>query len=137
MRMVLYALILVSVFFAPVERLDVAKLEPVQTIAVSREEGSVVIQTDTDNKGTGITTELALQELEKTTPGVIYLDTAEYLLIAENAQDTVDVIRSYLAPSVRVVLWDAEGSVSSAAKYLAARKDLPKLKDFVFEEKDT
>lgn len=134
MRTVVYVLILALLFLAPVDRLDVAQLEPVQTIAVSRVEGNVVIQTDLDNKGIGKTTELALQELERTTPGVIYLDTAEYLLVAENALDTVNVLRSYLAPSVKVTVWDAEGSVNGAAEYLAVRKDLPKLKDWHLTE---
>lgn len=131
MRGILYIIILSLLFLAPVERLDVAKLEPVQTVAISREADTIVVQTDTDNKGIGKTVDLAIENLEETTPGVIYLDTAEYLLVAENAQDIAHALRSYLTPSVKVALWDGEGSVQSAAKYLGVRKDLKKLKDWI------
>ena len=80
--------------------------------------------------GEGETGAEALQDLEDTTPGVIYLDTAEYLLVTEAALDCVDTLRSSLSSSVRVSLWDGEGSVKTAAKYLGIRKDLPKLRDW-------
>lgn len=131
MRRILYIVVLALLFLAPVERLDVARLEPVQTVAISREADTIVVQTDTDNKGIGKTVDQAIENLEDTTPGVIYLDTAEYLLVAENAQDIVHALRSYLTPSVKVALWDGEGSVQSAAKYLGVRKDLQKLKDWI------
>lgn len=134
MRKILYIIIISILFLSPVERLDVAELEPVQTVAVSYENG-VVLQTDTNNKGSGRTVDYALQDLENRTPGVIYLDTAQYLLVAQNAVDYVDELRKYLSPTVKVAMWDEEGSVESAARYLAVRKDLPKLKDWQPEEK--
>lgn len=130
MRILLYIVILALLFLAPVQRLDVAKLEPVQTVAVSMEDGTVILETDTDNTGRGVDAAEALQDLEDTTPGVIYLDTAEYLLVTEAALDCVDTLRSSLSSSVRVSLWDGEGSVKTAAKYLGIRKDLPKLRDW-------
>lgn len=130
MRILLYIVILALLFLAPVQRLDVAKLEPVQTVAVSVEDGTVILETDTDNAGRGADVAEALQDLEDTTPGVIYLDTAEYLLVTEAALDCVDTLRSSLSSSVRVSLWDGEGSVKTAAKYLGIRKDLPKLRDW-------
>lgn len=130
MRILLYIVILALLFLAPVQRLDVAKLEPVQTVAVSMEDGTVILETDTDNTGRGVDAAEALQNLEDTTPGVIYLDTAEYLLVTEAALDCVDTLRSSLSSSVRVSLWDGEGSVKTAAKYLGIRKDLPKLRDW-------
>ena len=130
MRKILYAIILALLAMAPVKRLDVAKLEPVQTVAVFLDQNEVILQTDTDNKGRGETVEVALQTLEDTTPGVIYLDTAQYLLVTEEAVICVKELRKYLSPSVKVVLWDGEGSVASASQYLDVRKDLPRLKDW-------
>lgn len=130
MRILLYIVILALLFFAPVEQLDVAKLEPVQTVAISFEEDNVILQTDTENAGKGTDTAQAILELEKTTPGVIYLDTAQYLLVTEEAIPYVDALRSSLRPTVRVSLWDGEGSVVTAAKYLTVRSDLPMLRDW-------
>lgn len=130
MRILLYIVILGLLFLAPVERLDVAMLEPVQTVAVSVVGNTVILQTDTDNAGSGADAAAALLDLENTTPGVIYLDTAEYLLVTEDALNCVDTLRSSLSPSVKVSLWDGQGSVRSAAKYLGIRRDLPMLRDW-------
>lgn len=124
MRMILYIIILALLFLAPVRGLDVAKLEPVQTVALYTDETGVVLETDTDNKGRGETVDSAHEDLEDKTPGVIYLDTAQYLLVTEDAVSYVDAIRKYLHPSVKVSLWDGEGSVKDAAKYLGVRNNL-------------
>ena len=119
MRKLLYVLILALLPFAPVQRLDVAKLEPVQTVAVRLENGQTVLETDTHKKGVGADVHKALQDLRENTPGAIYLDTAEYLLVTEAAGNCVEDLRRYLHPSVQVSLWDGKGSVEKAAKYLS------------------
>lgn len=135
MRMVLYIVMLALLFLAPVERLDVAKLEPVQTVAVYINDAAVILETDTGDKGEGADVEGALEDLEENTPGVIYLDTAQYLLVSEQAESYVDSLREYLSPSVRACLWDEKGSVKDAAQYLDVRSDLPKLKDWKTSQK--
>ena len=60
MRRILYVLILVLAFIAPVDRLDIAKLQPIEAVAVYLEEGEVVLETDTGDLGRGATEELAL-----------------------------------------------------------------------------
>ena len=130
MRIVLYVCILALLFLAPVERLDVAKLEPVQTVAVRTEEQRVVIETDTQNRGQGHSLHEAVRDLEENTPGVIYLDTAQYLLLTEDAAKYRSELKKYMRPSVKVSMWDGVGNVETAAKYLAVRSDLPRLKDF-------
>ena len=129
MRVILYIIIVVSLFFLPVGRLDIARLEPVQTVAIRTEEESVLLETDTEHKGKGDTVAEALHDLKKNAPGVIYLDTAQYLLVAESAKGCVDELRQYLKPSVRVSLWDGKGSVANAEEYLAV-ENLIKLKNW-------
>lgn len=130
MRGLLYLVILALLFLAPVQRLDVAELEPVQTVAVDFRRNAVVLETDTDNRGVGEDVASALADLEAKTPGVIYLDTAQYLLVSESAVALVDDLQGYLSPSVKVSLWDGEGSVISAAKYLCVQEDLPKIEEW-------
>lgn len=128
MRKVLYVVILGLLLFAPVKRLDIANLQPVQTIAVYTEPGAVVLETDTHNIGRGATVADAVLNLERNTPGVIYLDTAEYLLVSKDAQKYVDALRGYLRPSVRISDWKREIAVDIAAKYLSKTNNLPMLK---------
>lgn len=128
MRMALYIVILSLLLFVPVERLDVARLEPVQTVAIYTEPGAVHLETDTGNAGRGDNVDAALEDLEETTPGVIYLDTAEYLLVSKDAVSHVNDLRQYLSPRVKVSMWDGDGSIADAAKYLGIRDDLPELR---------
>jgi len=135
MRVLLYTVILALLFLAPLERLDVAHLEPVQTLAVRVEENTVELETDTGNKGRGTTVAEAVEDLEAKTSGVIYLDTAQYLLLTESAASVAEDLRSYLRSDIRVCIWDGEGSVAGAAQYLEIRKDLPKFCHWTAENK--
>jgi hypothetical protein len=114
-------------FFAPIQPLDVAKLQPVQTVAVYTRGEYVFLETDTGTTGRGENVADALEDLEKATPGVIYLDTSEYLLVSESAVPLVNDLRSYLHPAVKVCMWDEKGGVKDASKYLAVMENLPDL----------
>ena len=127
MRKVLYILILALLPLAPVERLDVAKLEPVQTVAVSVEGGQVVLRTDTGNVGRGADGHQALEDLRENTPGVIYLDTAQYLLVTEKALNQMESLQGYFRSSVQLSLWDGQGDVETAAKYLSVHGERSKI----------
>ena len=63
----------------------------------------------------------------KTVPAVIYLDTAEYLLVAEDAVSYVDQLRQVLKPTVKVCVCQAAGRVKETVKYLEVHSNLPKL----------
>lgn len=136
MRILLYIVILSLLLFAPVQRLDVAKLKPVQTVALSVVDGTVVIETDTKNAGQGEDLPAAIDDLEENTPGVIYLDTAQYLLLTEAAQDYARELQAYLRSSVKVSLWDGKGSVENAAKFLNVRSKLPTLQRWILGAKN-
>lgn len=128
MRFIIYIVILLSLFLAPVERTDVAKLLPIQAVAVYIEDGEVVLETDTEHKGDGADAEKALDSLRINTPAVVYLDTAEYLLVSKEAVSDVDPLRQYLKPTVKVCVCDAADNVKDAAKYLDVHGNLPQLR---------
>lgn len=135
MRILLYIVILALLFLAPLERLDIAHLEPVQTLAVRVDGDTVELETDTGNKGQGATVAEAVKDLEEKTSGVIYLDTAQYLLLTESAASIAEDLRSCLRPDIRVCMWDGEGSAAGASQYLEIRKDLPKFCHWTPENK--
>lgn len=130
MRKVLYAIILVSLLFVPLERANVAKLLPIEAVAVYMEDEQIVLETDAGYKGTGNTALEALTALKKHTPKVVYLDTAEYLLVSGEATGEVQQLRPYLKSSVRVCVCEAGGRVKDAAEYLRVHAKLPKLRDW-------
>ena len=119
MKIVLYALLVGLSFLAPVRRLDIAKLEPVEAIALSVEGNMLVLETDGEYTGKGATVAEALQKLRDNTPAVIYLDTARYLLVAEDAKAYQEEMAAQLKSSVKIGIYQG-GEVKEEAKYLDA-----------------
>ena len=127
-RAILYIGILAALIAAPVEQMEVGKLIPVQVVSVYKEGDAYVIETDTQNKGVGQTVETALQNLKDTASGTIYLDTAQYLLLTEDAQDAVEALRKNLKASVEMSEMEKPVPVKEVAKFLDAHGKFPKLK---------
>lgn len=130
MRRLLYFAILLALLFVPLNRVEISKLLPVEAVAVYMDGEDVVLETDTAHMGKGATIAQALESLKKNTPGVVYLDTARYLLVSEKAVGQVDGLRPFLKPSVRVCLWEAKGMVKDALEYVEIHQKPPKLRDW-------
>ena len=125
MKFILYAVIIALSLFAPVTRLDIAKLSPVEAVAVYKEYGQVVLKTDEENEGRGENVHLALADLKKKASVIIYLDTARYLLVGEGAAAEAAALQAYLKESVLVGNY-AGGDVKEEAKYLDVHTDSAK-----------
>ena len=130
MRKLIYAAILLSLSFAPLHRLDVANLLPIRAVAIYMEDKDVVLETDTGNLGRGENVTEALENLKKETPAVVYLDTAEFLLVSESAVPMVEELSQHIKPSGKVCVCEAEGRVKEAAEYLEVHGNLPKLRNW-------
>lgn len=117
MRILLYIVILAAMLFAPVDRLDIAKLEPVEAVAVYMEDGLITLQTDGEDIGRGTTAQEALADLKENALAVIYLDTADYLLIGDGAETAAKDLRQYLRKSVETGQYNG-GNVKEEARYL-------------------
>ena len=113
-------------FLAPVKRLDVAKLQPVETVAVYLQGSCVVLETDWGEKGEGATALEALQSLRDNAHSVIYLDTAQYLLVGVGAQQQVEQLRPHLKERVKVGSYNG-GDVAEETKYWKIHGSLPPL----------
>ena len=131
MRKILYAVILIALWFAPLERMDIAKLLPIQAVAMYEENNQIVLETDTGNIGRGEDATKALEQLKATTPAVVYLDTAEFLLVSEKAKSGVNELSQFIKPSVKVCVCDAAGRVKEATEYLNIHGNLPVLRDWM------
>lgn len=128
-RTCMYILILASLLFAPVDRLEVALLEPVEIIYVSQTGGVVAVTTDTGAQGSGEGVRQALQALHATTAGVVYLDTAEYLLFNSEAAAQVEQLRGCIKEDVRVCIAEAV-NFEGLGKFLQSHGYLPCFRDW-------
>ena len=126
-RIIIYCLLLGAVLAIPVEKLDVGKLEPVQAVWMYTAADKIVLETDTEDRGSGRSVDEALADLENRCKGIIYLDTAQFLLVSENSVDHIPALGHYLKGSVKVCQWEGKGSVADAAKYMAAHENGCKL----------
>ncbi|MBQ3252588.1 MAG: hypothetical protein IJB02_05055 [Oscillospiraceae bacterium] len=129
-RILLYVAILIGVLAVPLERTDVADLHPVQTVALYKTAKGYRIETDTDDAGSGATVAQAFADLLATTPGVIYLDTADYLLISKDEEAAADEMRSYLKNGVRLCAAVGEGDLKIVSEFLSVQGDIPYLRDW-------
>ena len=129
-RIILYIGILAAMLAAPVEPADIGKLRPVQVVSIYKENDWIIMKTDTEDRGMGGTAKQALQNLKDTSSGIIYLDTAEYLLLTKDTQDAVEELRDELKDSVRLCMTAKQVDLVESAKYLNVHGWLPKLEDW-------
>ena len=129
-RILLYIGILIAVMVLPVKPLDVAKLHPVQVVSVYKDNNWIILETDTEDKGYGVTVEQALRNLKDTSTGIVYLDTAEYLVISKDTEEEAEELRKELKHSVRLCMATKPVDLAETAEFLSAHGGLPKLKDW-------
>lgn len=127
-KITLYILLLAAAVLAPLQGMDVGKLQPVGLVQLYKEGKTVVIVTDTGDSGRGDTVEAAFKNLEDTTPGVIFLDTADYLLISKDAVGEVENLSSWLKTSVRVCYAEKDIGTTEAMEYLVVHHPQVRLK---------
>ena len=121
-KLLLYILLLGAAVILPVEGTDVGKLLPVELVQLDKIGETVVISTDVGATGTGETVEAAIHDMKSTTAGIVFLDTADYLLVTESAMEEVESIKEHLKPSVRVCIQHVEMNLKDAAAYLSVHK---------------
>ena len=127
-RILLYVLILAAVLVLPTKGMDVGKLQPVQTIAVFRKGERWVIKTDTEDVGVGASVEAAFENLMETTPAVICLDAADYLLVQNDTLTAIDVLRPKLKGSILLYQYIGNPDLKDVSKYLSVHGENTKLK---------
>ena len=128
-KVALYILLLAAAVLAPLRGMDVGKLQPVGLVQLYKEGETVVIVTDTGDSGRGNNVEAAFENLEDTTPGVIFLDTADYLLISKDAVGEVEKLSSRLKASVRLCYAEKDIEAAEAMEYLAVHRPQVLLKE--------
>lgn len=126
MKWILYIVLFLGAILVPGKATDVGQLIPVEVVAVSEKQGSIILETDTGDWGRGETMAEAIGNMEKHAPGVIYLDTAEYLIVEEGIDPCL--LLPWLKGNVRVCI-GADLPLQEIAEFLAIHKPGIRLKD--------
>ena len=119
-----------AMLIAPSEDLDIASLQPVELLYIYMENGIVTVETDTGDFGTGKDLQDAMEDMKATTPGEIFLETAQYLLVGENGEDFLPELKQILRPAAQVIQMRGAPDVQAAVKFLSVHKSSLTLKDW-------
>ena len=127
-KIIIYGLMAVLLLL-PVEGTDVGKLLPVELIYISVDGKTVTIATDVGQMGSGETVAAAIANLKATAPGIIFLDTSDYVLMTETAKENIEDVKAVLKPSMRVCVLRTDTDLKEAARFLAIHQPGLKLAD--------
>lgn len=97
---------------------DVGRLQPVQVVVLSNRDDGVQLQTDTADLGTGENVQQAVMNMKEQSSAMVFLDTAEYLLIEPGAEVWLSQLREHLRPSCNLCYVTAAVDPEQAGKYL-------------------
>lgn len=101
---------------------DIGSLRPVELVQLTEQNGILILKTDTGDLGWGLTLSQAVAKLKETTPGQIYLDTADYLLLEEGTEQYLPQLRNYLKKGTRMA-YTIEGlDLMDTAAYLRVHR---------------
>lgn len=98
---------------------DIADLKPVRVVYIHLEGRNFHVQTDTGDSGTGPDLTQACRVLYAEADGEIFLDTAEFLILAPEVPITGEIL-TLLRPDCRVAYSDREPDLERIADYLTA-----------------
>lgn len=97
---------------------DVAKLRPVEVLWVQVVDGEVHLHTDMGDAGRGTDVNAAIEDLKQRASGKVFLKTAEYLLLSEQAQPLLQELLGHLRPSCMVCLAQGDVDLEQVGAYL-------------------
>ena len=97
---------------------DIGQLQPVEVVQLYEKNGLLILKTDTGDMGWGLTVDEAVRKLKETTPGQIYLDTADYLLIEEGVEASIPALRPYLKRRTTMAFGPEGVDLQETAAYL-------------------
>ena len=103
MKKWLYMLLLaLAAFLLPGKGTDVGELIPVELVRLTAGDGVFVAAADTGDFGTGATLEEAMADLTSSAPGKVFLETADYLLLAAQTRESWEKLEAWFRPGTLV-----------------------------------
>ena len=94
------------------------KLLPVETLLIEKQAGQYRVSTDTVNTGRGDSLEKAVDALRAEAPGILFLDTADYVLLTGEAEDCMEKLQDYVRPGTRVYKLEGTAELSEIGPFL-------------------
>lgn len=127
----LLAILLVAgLGWLPFQRTDVATLEPAEALYVYINKETVCIETDGGWFGKGKTVDEAVADLKESSPGQVFLQTVDYLLLQTDGENLLPALYSHLRSGCSVCQVREKPDLEKACAYLRVHKPNLTLQDF-------
>ena len=134
-KMMWYLILIIGALMIPAEKTDIGNMKPVELVQLERNGDRVMIRTDVEDKGQGQDVSEALENLNRMSNGIIYLDTADYLLVDMDAAADVVELAGVLKASTRVCWAEKKIDPEKAAAFLRIHQPQTQFKDWNTENK--
>lgn len=119
-----------AVFLAPSGKTDISELRPVELLSLYKEEGQLCVETDTGDLGRGVDLQTALKDLRATTPGEIFLETADYVMVTAETKECLLELKTILRPATEIVQMQDRIEASAAVEFLSVHRPGLLMKDY-------
>lgn len=128
-KWIVMLLALLAFTILPSSGTELGELRPVSLLVIRTQGNNIQLLTDTLDLGTGETLDAALQNLEDTTPGHLFLDTVENLILTKEAKFLIPQLKQLLRPGVTVCAAKSELNPETAPEYLNSHTPRYRLSD--------
>lgn len=81
---------------------ELGKLLPVETLFIEKEAGEYVLSADAGGTARGKSLKAAVENLQRSAPGEIFLDTADYVLLTRETMDCIGELSAFVCPGTQV-----------------------------------
>lgn len=121
-RWLLYGAAIALLGLSPLQGVDLGKLIPVETVWLSEQNGQVYILTDAGDEGVGTDVQTALNNLQDTASGIVFLETADYVIVETGGEELLEQLHSVLRPSSMICTADKQPELEEATEFLGAHE---------------
>lgn len=128
-KWIVMLLALLAFTVLPSSGTELGELRPVSLLVIRTQGNNIQLLTDTLDLGTGETLDAALQNLEDTTPGHLFLDTVENLILTKEVKFLIPQLKQLLRPGVTVCTAKSELNPETAPEYLNSHTPRYRLSD--------
>lgn len=113
--MILGALLLLLL---PQRGTDVGKLLPVETLLIEKRAGMYVLSADTGDTASGESLKTAVENLQRSAPGEIFLDTADYVLLTRETIGCIGELSLFVRPGTQVYVAEQNVQFEEIGEFL-------------------
>lgn len=110
---------------------DIAQLQPVQSVRLSTFNGYIMVETDTGAWGMGGDLDGAVSNMNATTAGQVFLDTAAYLVIAEDLLYLLPSMADHVRPSCGICVEEGQPDMTQVSAFLQIHEPTITLQEYL------